>query len=212
MAIVNQRQKWIYLMEPHTASRAVADALMAGGGCGQLGHHHIGVPELTDRRRTQLIQNINEYDIICTVRNPLDVLVTQYKFTPHAKESDDANYIPFYTWVRRGIEADSEAVTNPMMGLWKDCTKFVYYEHLEDDLEHVFGKKVDLGLDPTHVTEGKLPWQDYYSGPVGEEILDVLMPLYSGFMAQFGYELFIGENDIRCFMDNEIREQRCQKL
>lgn len=209
MAIVNQRQKWIYLMEPHTASRAVANALMAQGGCGQLGHHHIGVSELTDRRRTQLIQNISEYDIICTVRNPLDVLVTKWKYGP----KDQA----FCEWVMERVDKGHESVTNPMMGLWRDCNKFVYYEHLEDDLEHVFGKGLNLGFDPTHVTKDKEPWQNYYADPdcgCGEELLDLLMPLYEGFMTQFGYELFVSDQVYapKCFMDNEIRDQRCQSL
>ncbi len=211
MALVNQRRKCIYLMEPHTASRAVAKALMAQGGWGQLGHHHIGVAELTDRRRTQLIQNVNEYDIICTIRNPLDVLVTQYKFTPHAKESDAANYMSFFDWVMTGIKAGSEAVTTPMMGLWKDCNKFVYYEHLEDDLEHVFGKKVDLGLDPAHVTTDKKPWETYYEDETGGVLLDNLMPMYGGFMAKFGY-ILEWNGGVMCSVDEERWKERCQKL
>lgn len=214
MALVNKRQKCIYLMEPHTASRAVAKALMDQGGWGQLGHHHIGIPELTDRRRTQLIQKVHEYDIICTVRNPLDVLVTQYKFSPHSKTVDEAKYLSFFDWVLRGVEADSENITTPMFGLWQGCNKFVYYEHLEEDLSKVFGKQIDVDLNPDHVTKDKEKWEMYYAGPEGGMLIGLLSPFYTDFMRQFGYTLTWSEEG-GLFLESispKVRDQRCQKL
>jgi len=202
MAIVNVHQKWIYLMEPHTASRAVNDYLMANKMGSKIGHHHIGIPELTDRRRQHITVDISQYKIICTVRNPFDVLVTQWK---HSQQK-----VEFIEWMEKAVNSDTLAAT-PLMGLWRQCNTFVYYEHLNEDLSTVFGRKIELDRNPAHKTEGKRPWLDYWCQDL--KLLDTLYAKYSEFNSMFGYRLTY-DTDLGVVMgiDQETREKRCRSI
>ena len=84
MAVINHTQKWIYLMEPHTGSRVVADYLVKNLGGSQIGHHHIALSELTNRNRQHVsAKQVQDYKVIATVRNPFDMLVTKWKYSGH---------------------------------------------------------------------------------------------------------------------------------
>jgi hypothetical protein len=235
MAVLNQQQKWIYLMEPHTASRAVSKALMYQLECGEFGHHHIGIPELTDRRRTPTLHNIHRWDICCTVRNPFDVLVTQYKYTGVAekpltkeqlqrkyghdkrllaKKSNQANqYTPFVDWVNSGINKFQEHVCTPLRGLWKESNNVCYYEHLNDDINTMFNKRLTLPHNQAHVTKGKRHWSEWWTGDEQKKALQLLIPIYSEFLTYYGYSVEWDENDVPLIIvDQEVRAQRCRKI
>jgi len=80
MAVINHTKKWIFLMEPHTASRAVAAALVTQAGGANFGHHHMDTERMVQRDRQMISpKKLAEYTIISTVRNPFDMLITRWK-------------------------------------------------------------------------------------------------------------------------------------
>ena len=235
MAVLNQREKWIYLMEPHTASRAVSKALMYQLECGEYGHHHMSIPEIMNPRRTPALNNLHEWDIICTVRNPFDVLVTQWKVSGASEKpmsedeirsrwADDPkkkarmlrqanSYTPFIQWVNKSINTFHECVCTPLRGLWKDTTSVCYYEHLEEDLQITFNKYLKLPRNQAHTTAGKKHWTEYWTGEEEKKVLQLLIPIYSEFLNYYGYEVDWNENDVPVITINQdIRELRCRKI
>ena len=181
MAVVNHHHKWLYLMEPHTASRCTRRALRKIGHTANVGHQHIGLPELTSWRRTHLDpKQIHGYAIMCTVRNPFDVLITRWKVGAF-REGRFQEHVD--------AMKDNKSMDQPLLGLWKECNNFVYYEDLQEDLEWVFrGHPIELERRPSETTEMKnKPWQEYYEGQ--DAIVTYLMSQYGMFLKKFGYQI-----------------------
>lgn len=235
MAVLNQQKRWLYLMEPHTASRAVSKALLYQLECGEFGHHHISITELTDRRRTPTLHNLHEWDIICTVRNPFDVLVTQWKMSGASEKpmtEDEINrrwgndkrklrrmakqanmYKPFIEWVHGGINRFEDHICTPLRGLWRDTTSVCYYEHLQEDLNLTFNTRLTLPRNQAHVTKGKKHWSEHWTGDREKEALKLLIPIYSDFMSRYGYSITWDDNDVpQLAVDPAVRKQRCRKI
>jgi hypothetical protein len=77
MAVVNDQYKYIFLAEAHTASQAIAKALIDQHQSRRAGRHHAPVAELMDKRYIQPHWRQN-YNAFCVVRNPADLLVTEW--------------------------------------------------------------------------------------------------------------------------------------
>lgn len=242
MAVVSQRQKWLYVMEPHTASRAVHSALMDSLTCGPLGHHHADVLELTNKRkrgRVPLLNNVEDWDLCCTVRNPFDVLVTMYRTSAFGRpvrtdeellidcandpralerlkkhnERNKTTHVPFGEWVLKAIHAGSDAICVPLRGMWRECNNFCYYEHLQEDLDTMFNGRVKIGFDEKHVTADKGHWSEWWVGEKEQEALRRLLPYYFSFLDQFGYEVtWDGSVPPVVTVNEEVRGQRCRKI
>lgn len=247
MAIINPQKKWIYLMEPHTGSRATGIMLQEQCQGSNLGHHHIGIAELTDFRRTRSVpRNLQNYNIICTVRNPFDVLITKwlqsgFSHNPdsevliarsrgnesvYSKNKRASNYKPFLSWVMENIDTPHDQVMIPLKGLWQECNTFVYYEHLHEDLNTVFGRKLSLPFDRKHVTLDKQPWERYWRVPEAAEVISLLSVIYDEFMSFFGYKLFWKKSELMfegfegfdlgetldITINPDIRKKRCQRV
>lgn len=203
MALHNIQDKWLYLMEPHTASRATVAALQQVDGS-QIGGHHARISNLTGRDRKH-IRDISVYDIIaCTVRNPFDVLVTRWRIGSGRND-------PFHEWAWKN--RDHIVVSEPLHGLWKDANSWLYYEHLSSDLNYVFGQELDLGYDDNHKTDSKEGWSDYYDQDGGEVWDYVMEHHYSGFCQMFGYSFHKNEDGKRiCSIDPTSRKKLTRRI
>jgi len=206
MAYINTAKKWLYLFEPHTASRATTVILDMLGGS-KIGHHHIGIPELTNVRRQHIAANqIAGMDVIVTVRNPFDVLITRWMNTEHRDK-------PFERWFDK--YKHHEAVTTPLTGLYASATRICWYENLENDLYWVLTglepakpKPKKLERNSKHVTTGKKNWNTYYT----PEMIQQLLPHYDGFLQQYGYKLHLDKAHPRMELDQETRKRHCRPI
>lgn len=201
MAIINRQEKWIYLGQPHTASRATSDALLKLDGCETIGHHHSSLLDLTkpDKDKTiepQPLETYLDYNVICTVRNPLDVIVTHYWSSRNSRREP---WLTFDQWVRSVLY--TPPIAFPLYReLWMHANTFVYYEHLQSDLNYVLDRNVPLEKNPQHVTRHKEHWLTYYS----EELLDMVLMFQQPFMNLFGYNI---EEDGTVWIDDEVRDK-----
>ena len=225
MAVVNHQRKWLYLMEPHTASRAVCEFLKKNCGGSEVGHHHIDLPELVDRSRCHLDPRaIKDYDVLCTVRNPFDTLITKWRYSgkggmrkeraetvarnhnmtvEELLESPLNKSQPLHEWVMGNV--DHPNLNDPSRGLVYNANKVVYYEYLNDDISFTFGRPLEVPCNQKHVTEGKEPWQTYYRDQ--PELVEYLIEKWSGFLDQFGYRITGFGMDFDIEVDDSVRSR-----
>lgn len=230
MAVVNHVKKWLYLMEPHTASRATSELLMKQCQGAQIGHHHIDIPELTDRRRQHIDpKKLVDYDIICTVRNPFDVLVTKWRFSGKGgmmrkraetiarhkgisvEEVLDGPLNqpqPFHEWVMSNVAHPN--LNNPSRGMPHRATHIVYYEHLNEDISTTFGRPLEVPQIANQKTEGKEPWASYYEEH--PDLVDYLVQHWRGYLEKFGYRLTETYDGLSMEIDPEVRSMRTRSV
>lgn len=146
--IVCEREKWLYMFEPHTASRATRLALEALPYCKHVPPHH----------RRPGLEKYRHYTKFCTVRNPFDTVVTKYY------HGADYNHMIFQIFVRRNVNQPKCA---PGMGLWKLADYHLRFEDLEHQLKITFGAlgEIKLKHERHHKSSrrGKKPWHTYYN-------------------------------------------------
>lgn len=231
MAVVNHQQKWLYLMEPHTASRAVADYLKKHLGGSEVGHHHIGIPELTNRNRTHIpAKQLQGYRIIATVRNPFDMLITKWKYSGkgglHGRRAENIArhvgktveeviedhkdmVVPLPEWVEKGLSHPN--LIDPSKGLEATATHVVYYEHLNEDLSKLFGREIELPCNEAHKTDGKEYWATYYEGL--HDLVLTLSEKWANYLVKYGYHINT-DDFVEYFVeiDEKIRENRVKSL
>lgn len=201
MALVNHLRKFIYLMEPHTASRGVVNCLKTHiPGTSDIASHHDGIERLTYWRRQHLDpRRIKDYSVICTVRNPFDSLITKWKgHSPHKNKTFE-EFLDL-CWDHHWLK--------PGRGLYKDADYFCWYEDLQDDLRWLFSSTtLTMEHDPKHVTAGKEPWQSYYT----PGIIDRLKARddWKDYLTRFGYTVSPeGDTDIML----RVRAKLCQPI
>jgi hypothetical protein len=105
------------------------------------------------------------------------------------------------------------SVSEPGMGLYREAEFFCWYEDLEADLRWMFNRPaLTLPKDPTHVTEGKQPWPEYYRGQPA--LVEELVDLYKPYLEKFGYHIdWDDDEDIpTCLIDEKIRAALCPKI
>lgn len=201
MAVIHKRKKWVYLFEPRTASRATERLLLTLSGCQKHGAHHDGLPQVRPR-----IHNIDDFYVGVTVRNPIDVLVTEY-----VKDSRDHS---FDEWIKT---IGNHHVPEPLTGLWRGGNTFCWYENLQEDLRHMFQNMVrtssrpdfDLDFVKTDKTVDKQPWWTYPS----EETLNALLVRYKPFLDRFGYEFYREGGEPRMAVVHErAQRMRCRPI
>lgn len=199
MALVNYTHRWLYLMEPHTASRAVALALAEHQGGSKVGHHHIGCEELTFWRRQHIRRpEFQTLRRICTVRNPLDTLITKWKIHP----KKDMTLRDWFHEHKENLKIN--------FGLYKEAHIWCWYEDLEADLQWVFSNKdLKLGYNPAHKTVKKIDWWTYYTEELMHEVIEHCAP----YIRRFGYQYEYGFNGaINLTIDKDIRARLCVPL
>ncbi|MHA2265649.1 MAG: hypothetical protein ACXAEN_24930, partial [Candidatus Thorarchaeota archaeon] len=135
-----------------------------------------------------------------TVRNPIDVLVTKWIVSPSTQS--------FRDWVFEN--KNSEAIIEPLRGLWRRANNFVWYEDIHDDLKHVFHyhSGMQLPFNQYHVTKAKKPWWTYVDGDY--KLLNLLLGYYAGFMKRFGYEFGYVGGKPHMFLRLDVRRELCK--
>ncbi|MHA2264766.1 MAG: hypothetical protein ACXAEN_20435 [Candidatus Thorarchaeota archaeon] len=204
MAVINQREKWLFLCEPHTASRACSSALLQIDESREIAHHHATLAEITNPQKqgTTPLERLLGYDVVSVVRNPLDVLVTSWLASSNSRRDEWAD---FGEWLRFHIHG--ETVRNPLhRGLWQQCNIVCYYEHLQDDLNHVFDREVHLLYNTAHKTKRKQHWSNYYD----KSLLDLVLLYYQSFLDHFGYEFTKNRREV--VIDPVVRKRRSRKV
>ena len=175
MASVNFQHGWIYLFEPHTASRATELALNKYVGGAKIGHHHIGGVELTARGRQHISpKEYHNMVKLASVRNPFDLAITKWLVGEFSR-------MPFGEYITQHLH--SEYVRKPAKGLCDEADIICRYELLEGDLSYVFGTEVKLKQNPKHKTKNKRSWWSYYDRETFEKCKEVFTP----FMKKYGY-------------------------
>lgn len=193
MAVIQRREKWLYLFEPHTASRTTQRLLRAMGG-EKVGGHHANREGL--RRHIPVRQRM---DVIVTVRNPIDVLVTKWHKNSEGTE--------FNEWVATNV--NRPFIRDPLTGVWQDGTTFCWYENLEEHLNRVFQRNdLTLGYDPNEKTEGKRPWWTYPD----EKTIDLLVSNFREFLDKFAYEFYREGGEPRMTYRREGPRKLCKPL
>jgi len=197
MALINTNRQWIYLLEPHTASRSTSIALQKLGFISVGGWH----AKLAPLHEAGMIPDPTDYEVGVTVRNPIDVLITKWLKGRPKK-------ISLWDWMR---ETDPVYFRHPLMGLWKTGTTFCWFEHLTEDLQYVFNNPtITVDFDPTHkcredASLAKRPWWKYVQED--HRVLDKALRMYGDFMKVFGYHYAEWNGRPHMFIDEDTRNK-----
>lgn len=202
MALINTNKEWIYLLEPHTASRSTSSALRRFGFV-EVGGWHAKLQPLYEQGK---IPDPTHYEIGVTVRNPLDVLVTRWL-------KDRPKGLSLYDWLEK-----KEPVywVRPLMGLWESATTVCWYEHLDEDLQYIFdAPDLMVDFDPSHKSRekpnrAKRPWWVY----IEEEprVCQKVLRHYAAFMEKFGYHLSTWRGRPHMYINQDIRKRLRRKI
>lgn len=159
MAVANGRWNFIFLAEPHTASRAVRDALLKLDGSYKVGSHHIGMGAILNYRMLQHRKR-SRYTTFCTVRNPADILATLWVLKPERERELET----FAQYIRRwGVKKPDPFFFRHA----KTADRVIRYENLQEELNfllHEIGAPT-VKLDTVGPTADKAPWFRYYTPP-----------------------------------------------
>jgi len=164
MAVVSHAEKWIFLAEPHTASRACCSSLLKLGE--DVRPHHV--------RPHQMDFSTEGYRLIAGCRNPYDVLITQWK-RPSERNLPLDEFITGY-W--------NHPSTLPYFANVAD--QFVWYENLQEDMNLTFGH-VELDFDPKHKSEDKEDWWTYFDPQDFQRLAKRLD--WKWYFKYFGYDI-----------------------
>jgi hypothetical protein len=198
MAVIHEQEKWLYLFEPHTASRSTKEMCLAmGRELAGLGSHHVPLDVLLNEK--DFTTDLTGYAIISTIRNPIDVLVTRWaKRRQHVTFAD-------WTWRFKG----HAWYTEPMRKLYKWCNIVVYYEVLRDDLDYVFQRRVELPYNENHKAPNKEPWYTYMDD---KKVRDICLNCCADIMKTFGYEYGTINGQPTMWIDKATRKTWVRKL
>lgn len=161
MAVVSDKFKYIFLAEPHTASRSVRNALIEQHGANEIGHHHISRAHLVSREGINLRRQ--KYTFFTVVRHPFDLLLTMYYVSKRR--------LPFLEWLHEKLE-HGFSYTHGGKVLPPDC--YIRYERLDLELNNLMErlKAPRLELLLMGITKDKP--KDYMTAYGPEEIAFVI--------------------------------------
>lgn len=190
MALVNHELKFVYLFEPHTASRATEAALAQMDGSKVTGNRHANLKELVNDRSVTKEQ-ASEYRVFCTVRNPLDSFITRWLIKSHSRDS-----------AKMLVDIKAKYIPMTCRGLHASATDHIWFEHLDEDIQSVFGVTMPEA-DPTHKNKHKKArWQSYYTN-MGAFI--EVSKANRSYMNRYGYRPLIIDTPIGVALDNHHR-------
>lgn len=171
--MLNRERQLALIAEPHTASRATRFALEATEGWEYVKPHHCDLAKLKDKHGVT-----DAWTLLCTVRNPFDVLITKWRHS-----NNQFNTLDCYLTANR----DKPEIDLPLRGLWRDAHLFLYYEHLNEDWEWFFPEAAQIEHHAHHVTRDKQPWQSYYKDI--PNWVEYLLDKWKSFLENFGYQI-----------------------
>lgn len=153
MAIVNTKYKFIFLFEPHTASRSTRTALKTLEGSKEIGDHHITIHKMN--RRNMLSKREKDYPTISAIRNPFDHIVTHYFCSDGGRRT-------FKEWVSGYLNNYSEIFRHA------DSDYFIRYEALPDSLNGILKEMNAPEVELPYIgkTKHKPDWKSMYSDEV----------------------------------------------
>jgi hypothetical protein len=137
MSVVNVSAGFVYLANPHTASRATTTALLALPGSEEVAHHHANLAVTIEA-----CPNASKCSTVFqTVRDPLDWLVSRFLCNGGFRGE-------WKDWVKKY----PPPIFRKFIG---EATCYAKYENLKDDLQRLTGHKVTLRREQEHKTPGK---------------------------------------------------------
>lgn len=157
MAVYNRRFNYLFLCEPHTASRAVSQALLRDSRSENIGHHHIGLKEIVQKRLLSPKQ-IDQATTFSVIRCPYDWLVSAW-FNFNQKSS-------FEELVYGFLKTGQQKTPLGRSLFWRSAgvrTNLIYHT-LQKDLHNLLDsiKSPRYYLPKVGVTEDKGHWWSYY--------------------------------------------------
>jgi hypothetical protein len=157
MAVANEKWQFVFLAEPHTASRAVRDALLKLPSSYKAGSHHISMRAMLNYKNLRHRKH-NYYTTFCVVRNPADIMVTiwlqSYEYTKQGQTLGE--------FIRRF------GVNKPTTYFFKHAptaNHVLCYEDLQEELNCLLRSLYapSVTLDTVGPTKDKEPWFRYYT-------------------------------------------------
>jgi len=115
---VHQEKKVAFIAHPRTASTATAHTLMKMGFVIK-GNHHAYEPTW----------DLYDWDVICTVRNPFDVIVSWFYNKPREK--------PFSLWLPEFLDGCHFLQGERMFFGQPACNHVIHFENLQEEFEYV---------------------------------------------------------------------------
>lgn len=148
-----------FICHPRTASSAISYCLRENLGFRNLGHHHS-------------VELVDGYRVIgCTVRNPLDTLVSWYFYDRHSPLQGD-----FESWVKNFLENPIHFVQDGLFYGRRLATHVLRFENLDFDFKRFLEM---AGLDHYPIPKRNIserregrPWQEFYTEELKRYILE----------------------------------------
>ena len=177
--IFNPATRTAWLLPPRTASRSTVEALKPHGyRLTDNGRHRIDMEILATCKR-----------VVCTVRHPLDVLVSWWSaarlpdFEAWLVDGLLTRKLPAYKW----LILDPRDTAGPwsMFGRWtQHATELARFEDMGGALDRVTGKPVRRPVITEEVRgrDGR-PWRDYYT----PRALDAALAVFGDEMRGLSY-------------------------
>jgi hypothetical protein len=149
MAVIHHQNKWVFVCEAHTASRMTQELLLTQvEGTEEIQPHH------RPPRRIRRDFVMDDFTWIAAVRNPYDTQITKW-FRPSMRKLPFDGYMDVY-WNHRDFE--------PSYQYCLECDRIIWFEHLQEDINRIFGGPFKFTHHEGHKSKGKEPWHTYYEG------------------------------------------------
>jgi hypothetical protein len=147
MAVLNRERKYLFLSEPHIASRSIQKALLAHAGSEAIGQHDT---------LNRLGIDTEGLRIFSCIRHPCDWLVTRYM---HLTSWHRLGFTAFLNDFIKTVEQSRTIFLHAKMS-----ERLIRYETLKGDLEQLRQDWIlpPIRLEQIGVTAHKGRWLQYY--------------------------------------------------
>lgn len=182
MAVWNRKYGYLFLCEPHTASRSTLDALLTHDESQEIGHHHVGIPEIHQKSLIPR-QQLKNALTFSTLRNPYDLLVTRWFYHDRCRHK-------FADYVR--ISHEHETIGGTIFWRTKGVKRHSFHELLPGSINELLAEvnAPPVQLSRRGVTEGKPKWWTLYD----KELLDYVTDNFED----------VRRHNYTCFWDEEL--------
>jgi hypothetical protein len=150
MAVLNREHNYLFLSEPHIASRSIQAALLTHAGSEAIGQHHT-LEELVQRGLDP-----DGLRIFSCIRHPCDWLVTRYM---HMTSWHRLGFTAFFNDFIKTVQQSRTIFLHA-----KTSERLIRFESLKGDLKQLAQdwKLPSILLDHIGKTEHKGRWFKYY--------------------------------------------------
>lgn len=147
MAVLNKRHNYLFLSEPHIASRSIQKSLITHAGSEAIGQH-----DTLDK----LAIDSEGLRIFSCIRHPCDWLVTRYM---HLDSWHRLGFTAFLNDFIKGVQQSRTIFLHA-----KSSERLIRYEHLTEDLKQLEldWRLPQIRLEHIGKTAHKGRWQKYY--------------------------------------------------